>query len=111
LFRSKPLPWPLDASVPLLDTFQVVRFPFIRSLIGEELFTIIVSPGCFETRECFTSFDMGALQLAFRIRSATKICSFNREICCASKSDAKIVFTIEQSRRKQKETVHKPLRK
>jgi hypothetical protein len=58
LFCNKLLPWPLDASVPLLDMFHVVRFPFIHSSTGEELLTVIVSLGCFETCECFMSFDM-----------------------------------------------------
>ncbi len=60
LFHNKPMPWLLDVSVSLLDTFHVVRSPFICLSTGEELFTVVVSLGCFETRECFTSFSMSA---------------------------------------------------
>lgn len=67
LFHNKSLPWLLDASVSSLDTFHVVCYPFICLSTGEELLTVVVSLGCFETRECFTSFDMSALQVIFRI--------------------------------------------
>jgi hypothetical protein len=67
LFYNKPLPWPSDANLLLLNTFHVVCSPFIHSLTGEELLIVIVSLSCFEIHECFTSFDMSMFWLAFRI--------------------------------------------
>ncbi len=48
---------------------------------------------------------------AFWILSATRICSFSLEICCASKFVAQFVFTIKLSWRKQLENVHEPKEK
>jgi hypothetical protein len=36
------------------------------------------------------------------------ICSFSLEICCAFKSIAQFVFTIEKDKRKGQENVHEP---